>query len=71
MSKVNLATVREIGANMLHIMHALVDGMAIDHMARIVHTNVNPFNIVLDFTKDMKVQIGIIDWGLLLEVPSK
>ena len=56
---------------MPHIVHALVDGMATAHMARIVHTDVHPFNIVLDFTKDLKVQIGIIDQGLLLKVPSK
>ena len=52
-------------------MHALVDGMAIAHMAGIVHTDVQPSNIVLDFMKDLKIQIGIIDWGLLLRVPNK
>ena len=61
LSKVKLAKVRALITNMPHIMHALVDGMATDHMVGIVHTSVHPFNIVLDFTKDLKVQIGIID----------
>ena len=71
LSKVNLARVRALITNMPHIMHALVDGMATAHMAGIIHTDVHPFNIVLDFTKDLKVQIGIIDWILLLRLPNK
>ena len=57
--------------NMPHIMHALVDGMAAAHMAGILHTDLHPFNVVLDFTKDLKARVGIIDWGLLLRAPSK
>ena len=66
-----LTKVRAIVTNMPHIMHALVDGMVAAHMAEIVHTNIHTFNLVLDFMKDLKVQIGIIDWGLLLKVPNK
>ena len=55
LSKVKLARVRALITNMPHIMHALVDGMATAHMAGIVHTDVHPFNIVLDLTKDLKV----------------
>ena len=51
----NLARVRVSITNMPHIMHALVDGMATAHMARIIHTDVHPFNTLLDFTKDLKV----------------
>ena len=50
-----LAKLRALITNMSHIMHALVDGMATAHMAGIVHTNVHPFNIVLDFMKGLKV----------------
>ena len=50
-----LARVKALITNIPHIMHALVDGMATAHMAGIVHTNVHPFNIVIDFTKDLKV----------------
>ena len=50
-----LARVKAVVTNMPHIMHALVDGMEISHMAGIVHTDVNPLNIVLDFMKDLKV----------------
>ena len=55
LSKVKLAKVKALITTMPHIMHALVDGMATAHMAGIVHTDVHPFNIVLDFTKDLKV----------------
>ena len=71
LSAMKLARLRALITNMPHIMHALVDGMAAAHMEGIVHTDIHPFNIVLDFIKDLKVQIGIIDWGLLLRVPNK
>ena len=47
--------------NMPRIMHALVDGLAAAWMAGISHTNLHPFNVDIDFTKDMKSCIGIID----------
>ena len=58
-------------ANMPHIMHDCIDGMVVVHMVGILHININPFNLVIDFTKDLKFQVGIIDWGLLLRVPNK
>ena len=57
--------------NMPHIMHAIVAGMNAAHMAGILHTDLHPFNVMLDFTRDMHVHVGIIDWGLLLRVGGK
>ena len=66
-----LARVKEVVLKMPHIMHALVDGMVAAHMAGIIHLDLHLFNIVMDFTKDQKARAGIIDWGLLLQVPKK
>lgn len=71
LSQVQIARIKAMAMNMPHIMHALVDGMAAAHMAGIVHFDLHPFNVVLDFTKDVKARIGIIDWGLMLRSPNK
>lgn len=57
--------------NMPHIMHAIIVGMNAAHMPKILHTDLHPFNVMLDFTRDMHVRVGIIDWGLLLRVGKK
>lgn len=40
--------------------------MAAAHSAGVLHTDLHAFNIVLDFTRNMHVRVGIIDCGLLL-----
>ena len=49
------------------ILHALVDGIAATHTAGIVHCNLHPFNIMLDYTRTNQPQIGIIDWGKMIQ----
>lgn len=71
LNQVQRAKVKQVILNMPHIMHALVDGLAAAHTAGIIHTDLHPFNIVLDFTRDLKTRVGIIDWGLLLRAPKK
>lgn len=66
-----MAQIKATVVNMPHIMHAIVDGMNAAHMAGIVHTDLHPFNIMLNFTRDMHVRVGIIDWGLMLRVGKK
>ena len=56
---------------MPHIMHAIIDGVTEAHTAGMTHNDLHAFNIVLDFTKDNKPRVGIIDWGLLLRAPKK
>ena len=63
---IQLARIKEVVLHMPHIMHALVDGLKAAHMAGIIHTDLHPFNIVLDFIQMQKPRIGIIDWGLML-----
>ena len=53
------------------ILHALVDGVAVAHTAGIVHCDLHPFNIMLDYTRTNQPQIGIIDWGMLIQMPTK
>ena len=53
--QVKLARVKAVVINMPHIMHVLVDGIAVAHMAGILHTKIHPFNLVLDFMKYLKV----------------
>ena len=65
-SDVDLARLKAVVDNILPIMHAVIDGMAAAHSAGVLHTDLHAFNIVLDFTRDMHVRVGIIDWGLLL-----
>lgn len=71
LSEVQHAQIRACVMNMPHIMHAIVAGMNAAHMAGILHTDLHPFNVMLDFTRDMHVRVGIIDWGLLLRVGKK
>lgn len=68
LTEVQHAEVRAVIHNMPHIMHAIVEGLNAAHMAGILHTDLHPFNIMLDFTRDTHVRVGIIDWGLLLRV---
>ena len=55
LSKVQHAHIRAIVINMPHIMHAIVDGLCASHMAGILHTDFHPFNLMLDFTRDLHV----------------
>lgn len=71
LNEFQIAKVREVVLNMPNIMHALVDGIAAAHSAGIIHTDLHPFNIMLDFTRDVKARIGIIDWGCMLRLPKK
>ena len=52
------------------ILHALVDGIAATHTAGIVHCNLHPFNIMLDYTRTNQPQIGAIDWGMMIRMPT-
>ena len=71
LSEIQLARVKEVVLNMPHIMHVLVDGLKAAHMASIIHTNMHPFNIVMDFMLTQQPGFGIIDWKLLLKMPKK
>ena len=53
------------------ILYALVDGVAAAHIASIVHCNLHPFNIMLDYTRKNQPRIGIIDWGMMIQTPTK
>ena len=53
------------------ILHAIVDGVAAAHASGIIHCDLHPFNIMLDFTRTEQPRVGIIDWGVMLRTPSK
>ena len=71
LTTVQLGRIKEFFINMPQIMHALADGPKAANMARIIHMDFHPFNIVLDFTQVQQPRTGIIDWGLLLRKPKK
>lgn len=56
-----MAKAKKIVTNMAHILHAQIDVMAMTHIIGILHTNLHPFNIVMDFIKDLVPQVNIID----------
>lgn len=66
LDSVQLDHVKSFTENMTNVMHAMADGMRTAHGAGIVHCDLHSKNVVLDFTKENKVRVGIIDWGLLL-----
>ncbi|MCO5552204.1 hypothetical protein L7F22_005716 [Adiantum nelumboides] len=50
------------------LIHAMVQTMAFAHCKGVLHCDLHPGNVVLDFTQDHQPRIGIIDWGLALRV---
>ncbi|MCO5592527.1 hypothetical protein L7F22_046530 [Adiantum nelumboides] len=46
----------------------MVRTMAFAHSKGVLHCDLHPGNVVLDFTQDHQSRIGIIDWGLALRV---
>ena len=51
-----------------NLIHAMVQAMAFAHEMGVVHCDLHPLNIMLDFTRDCLPRIGIIDWGLALRL---
>ncbi|MCO5548626.1 hypothetical protein L7F22_002086 [Adiantum nelumboides] len=53
------------------LIHAMVNTMAFTHYKGVLHCDLHPGNVVLDFTKDNQPHIGIIDWGLALRMGNE
>ena len=71
MTQVQTAWMKTLVQHMPAILQTLVDGVAGAHTAGIVHCNLHPFNIMLDYTRINQPQIGIIDWGMMIQTPTK
>ncbi|KAI5059692.1 hypothetical protein GOP47_0026011 [Adiantum capillus-veneris] len=50
------------------VIHALVQALAHAHPTGVLHTDLHPWNVMLDFTEDGILRVGIIDWGLALRM---
>ncbi|MCO5546586.1 hypothetical protein L7F22_000015 [Adiantum nelumboides] len=50
------------------IIASLVQTMNFAHAQNVVHCDLHPFNIMLDFAKDCKPRIGVIDWGMAMRL---
>ncbi|MCO5554107.1 hypothetical protein L7F22_007633 [Adiantum nelumboides] len=50
------------------LIHAMVQAMAFAHCKGVLHCDLHPGNVVLNFTQDHQPHIGMIDWGLALRV---
>ena len=53
--------------NVLHIIHALVDGLGCLHDGNWIHTYLHPRNILLDFVGKSRCRVAIIDWGMAID----
>lgn len=53
-------------AHIPSVMHAMIQALLYAHNEGVLHCDLHPWNIMTDFTKDGKVRVGIIDWGLAL-----
>ena len=48
------------------VIHALVQALAFAHKQGVLHNDMHPWNVMLDYTLDGIARVGIIDWGLAL-----
>lgn len=48
------------------LIHAFVQALAYAHGEGIIHNDLHPWNIMIDFTATGVPRVGIIDWGLAL-----
>ena len=48
------------------VIHAMIQALLHAHNEGVLHCDLHPWNIMTNFTKDGKVHVGIIDWGLAL-----
>ena len=46
--------------------HAFVQSLAYTHKEDIIHNDLHPWNVMVDFTAASVPRVGIIDWGLAL-----
>ena len=62
-SKEKLNHAKSICAHAPSLIHALVKALRFSHEEGIIHNDLHPWNIILDFTTDLTPRIKIIDWG--------
>ena len=48
------------------LIHAFVQALAYAHGEGIIHNDLHPWNIMVDFSIARVSRVGIIDWGLAL-----
>ena len=50
------------------LIHALIQALEFAHSEGVIHNDLHPWNIMLDFTAEGVPRVGIIDWGLALRI---
>ena len=50
------------------LIHAIVQSVLFAHSQGVVHCDLHPGNVMLDFTPNNQPRIGVIDWGLALRL---
>lgn len=60
-----LNSAKSICAHALSLIYALVKALRFAHDEEVIHNDLHPWNMMLDFMKDIIPWIGIIDWNWL------
>ncbi|MCO5590703.1 hypothetical protein L7F22_044678 [Adiantum nelumboides] len=68
LSEAEMCRILEFCNNAPSLIHAMMQTMAFAHYKGVLHCDLHPGNVVLDFTQDHQPRIGIIDWGLAIRV---
>ncbi|MCO5566894.1 hypothetical protein L7F22_020577 [Adiantum nelumboides] len=63
-----MAQIKSLCSHALLLILALVKALQFADDEGVAHNDLHPWNIIVDFTKDLTPCIGIIDWGLALRV---
>lgn len=64
LEKDEVSRINVFNENLLHIIHALVDGLGRLHIENWTHTDLHLANILLDCVGSSRCQVCIIDWGM-------